>query len=169
MSPQQALLEPHGEKMDSHQKFAQLYKSISDVCKELVPLETKVLKYGEKLKEGKISPFEAELLKADMNKVLGFYDKLEKASDDIRELRKLNPDDQQNEINAIIETKTYISIEGMRAHSRMMGSETSHERLKHAETMEGLSLAEDIIAGHISEMGVEFEKIKRELSARKLE
>lgn len=168
MSSQHAVAGTYGEKLDSHQRFLQLYKSISDTCKELAPLEKKVLEYEEKLKQGKISPFEAQLLKKDMNQVLEMYDKLEKTSNDIRELRKQSPNESESEINAILDAKTYLYIEGMRAHSRMMGSETPHERLRHAEIIRGLNLAEEIISGHISEMGEEFEKIKKELSARKL-
>ena len=164
----QTLAEPHREKMDSHQQFLQLYKSISDACKELVPLEKKVMGYEKKLKEGNISPFEAQLLKKDMGRVLELYDAIEKTSQSIRELRQLQPNDKENEVNAIIETKTYLCIEGMRTHSHMMGSKTSHERMEHTETMEGLSLAEKKITELVSEIGEDYETIKKDLLKHKL-
>ncbi|MEM3555907.1 MAG: hypothetical protein QXF56_04285 [Candidatus Micrarchaeia archaeon] len=157
------------EKEESYQKFIQHYKSIVDVCKELVPLEKKVLKYENKLNEGRISPFEVQLLKKDMDRVLELYDKLEKTSKEIRELRKqLPPEQKENEVKAIVDTKAYLYIEGMRTHSRMMGSRREEERVMHAEIMEGLNFAENIISNHHSEIQEEIEKIKKELSARKL-
>lgn len=167
MSPQ-TLLEPNQERLDSHRLFSELYRSIVDTYKELKPLENKVLDYEKKLKEGKISPFEAQLLKSDMERVLGMYDKLEKTSNDIRESRKLPSYSKESEVNAIMETKVYLLAEAFKAHSHMMSSETTYERMKHAHAMEGLSHAEDIISVHISEMGEEFEKIKKELAERKL-
>ena len=164
----QTLAEPRKE-MDSHRLFLQSYQSIAETCKQLVPLEKRVLLCEEKLKEGKISPFEAQLLKKDMNDVLAMYDKLDKISNEIRGLRALPSYSKEDEVNAIIETKTYLLAESFKAHSHMMSSKTSYERVRHAHTAEGLSLAEELIAGHISEMGEEFEKIKKELSARKLD
>lgn len=163
----QTLAEPHKEEF--HKQFLHHYKSLVDTCKELVPLERKVLRYGEKLHEGSISPLEVQLLKKDMDRVLELYDKLEKTSGEIREMRKKLPADQrEQEVNAIIDTKAYLYIEGMRTHSRMMGSRTESERKMHADIMEGLSLAESIISTHHSEIEDEVKKIKKELSERKL-
>lgn len=157
------------QKEDYHQKFVQQYKSIVDICKELVPLEKKVLKYESKLQEGRISPFEVQLLKKDMDRVLELYNKMEKVSNEIREMRKqLPPEQRETEVKAIADTKAYLYIEGMRTHSRMMGSRSESERVMHAETMEGLSLAENIISTHHMEIEEEIKKIKEELSARKL-
>ncbi len=167
MSPQ-TLVEPNKQMSDSHSVFLQLYQSIVDTYKVLKPLENKVLEYEKRLKEGHITPFEAQLMKSDMDKVLGMYDKLEKTSNDIREMRKHPSYSKEGEVNAIIETKIYLLAEGFKAHSHMMSSKTAKERVEHADTAAGLSHAEDLISAHASEIGEEFEKIKKELSARKL-
>jgi hypothetical protein len=160
MSPE-ALLE-HPEKM------LQLYQSIVNTYKELKPLENTVLEYEKRLKEGNITKFEAQLVKMDMDKVLEMYAKLEKTSNEIREARKLFSYSKEGEVNAIIETKIYLLAEGFKAHSHMMSSKTPQERIKYADAAEGLSHAEDIISAHAAEIGEEFEKIRKELSARKL-
>lgn len=164
----QKMAEPRKEIIDSYRMFLQGYQSIVDTYRELKPIENRVLEYEKRLKEGKITKFEAELLKSDMEKVLGMYEKLEKTSDEIRQARKLSFYSKENEVNAIVETKVYLLAEGFKAHSHMMSSKTPQERLKYAHAAEGLSYAEDIISMHAEEIGEEFEKIRKELSARKL-
>lgn len=167
MSPQ--LLEQNAERMDSRQKFLELYKFITDTLKEIVPLEKRVFpvfdEYKKKLDEGKISKFDLHLnpelrdLKDNINELDALHEKLERTSNAIRELRsKLSPAERENEVNAIIESKTYLQIEQMRVHSRMMSSATPQERMKHADEMEGLYRADVTIEEFNTEMKGELKK-----------
>jgi hypothetical protein len=143
MSPQQAFLESPEKVTDSQRKFLELYKSISDASKELGPLEKKVLGFEERLRAGKISRSEAELLKKDMGRVLELYEELDRTTKGIHELRKqLLPEAVQDEMKAIKQTLAEVYAEWTKEFMKKQGSRTDFERMGHEEKMEGLILAE---------------------------
>ena len=158
MSSPQALADLKGERLDSHQRFLELYSSIVDDYRKLVPLEETVLSFKKKVSEGKISNLEVNLLKKDMDEVLQMYDKLEKTSADIVALRKQiqeaeHPRERENEVNAIIKTKAYI-FESL---------------CKNPSAEKGLKLAEELIEEHHKEIQAEFDEIRRNISKRIIE
>jgi len=154
MSSPQALADLKGERLDSHQRFLELYSSIVDDYRKLVPLEETVLSFKKKVSEGKISNLEVNLLKKDMDEVLQMYDKLEKTSADIVALRKqIHPSERENEVNAIIKTKAYI-FESL---------------CKNPSAEKGLKLAEELIEEHHKEIQAEFDEIRRNISKRIIE
>jgi predicted nucleic acid-binding Zn-ribbon protein len=143
MSPQQALLDPSEKVTDHQRKFLELYKSISDASKELNPLEKKVLGFEEKLRAGRISRSEAELLKKDMGRVLELYEELDKATKSIHELRKqLPPEALQDEMKAIDSTIADVYSEWTKTFMKKQGSRTDWERSSYDGILGGLVFAE---------------------------
>jgi hypothetical protein len=160
MSHLQASAELRGDRVDSHQKFLELYKSLADTCKMLIPLEEKVLSFNKKVTEGQISAFEAKLLKKDMDEVFALYGKVEKTSAEIVALRKqIHPNEAENdvnaenEVNAIIKTKAYI-FESL---------------CKNPAEEKGLKFADQIIEEHHKEVLAKLDEMKRNLSKHVLE
>ncbi|MCX6775925.1 MAG: hypothetical protein NT130_03705 [Candidatus Micrarchaeota archaeon] len=153
MSLSQTLVPP-GERLDSQQKFLELYKSLADTCKKLIPLEEKVLSFQKKVTEGQISVLEAKLLKKDMDEVLALYGKVEKTSADIVALRKqIPPNEAENEVNAIIKTKAYIF----------------KSLCKNPAEEKGLKFADRIIEEHHKEVLAKLDEMKRDISKHFLE
>jgi len=158
MSSSQALITPEQrspeQRLDSQQKFLELYTSLADNCKTLIPLEEKVLSFNKKFNEGKISAFEAKVLKKDMAEVLALYGKVEKTSAEIVALREqIPPNEAENEVNAIINTKAYIF----------------KSLCKNPAEEKGLKFADQVIEDHHKKVLAKLDEMKRDLSKHFLE
>jgi len=153
MMPSQTLVSPEKrqpELVDSHQKFLDLYSSITETCKRLVPLEDKVLSSQNRVREGQISRLEAKVLIGDSEEVLKLYDQLEKISVDIAALRKqIRPSEIKSEEDAIAKTSAHIF--------KLLCEDPAAEK--------GLALADQIIEDHHKKIET-VEGILRELTSK---
>jgi len=154
MSPQQALADLRGDRLDSSQKFLELYKSIVETCEKIAPLQETVLGFKKKVEERQVTPSEAKTLRKDMDEVLQLYEKLEKTSAEIISLRKqIHPNERENEVNVIIETKAYL-------FKALCNNPAAEKGLKHAE---------EVIEERHKEIKAQFDEITRNISKHALE